>query len=227
MKPKIFLWETLPVTRSFFFHNEINILHQNVCGINNKKLELELYLATLEDKISYVCISEHFLNEKLATLFSLMNYTVVSFNTRVNKNRGGTLILGRSNVNCVEMPISKTLYERDSFEICCVKDIETDLCICSCYRTPDDKNFVNFMERLEKLLEYFFNKKCIICGDFNIDLLTDCRKKTEFVNLLTCFNFRPLIYEVTFIRNDSSSCIDNILTNLQDENIIKCNTDHN
>lgn len=188
---------------------QLNIFFPNVCGINNKKSELVLYLATLTDKYNYLCICEHFLNKTQVSLLNFADYTVVSYNTRVNKKRGGTLILGSKDLNCIELPISKTLYQIDSFELSCVKDTETDICICSCYQTPDAKNFDIFMDRLDKLLEYFFNKKCIISGDFNIDLLTDSRKKTEFINLLTCYNFRPLIHDVTFIRNDSRSCIDN------------------
>lgn len=206
---------------------QLNIFYQNLCGINNKRQELEVYLSALPDNFNYLCISEHFLNNKLVSLLNFTNYMVVSYNTRINKKRGGTLILGSKNVNCVELPIAKTLYKMDSFEICCVKDNETEICICSCYRTPDDKNFEDFMERLEKLLEYLFNKKCFICGDFNIDLLTDRRKKAEFMNLLTCFNFRPLIHDVTFIRNESRSCIDNILVNISEDKIINCNIDNN
>lgn len=83
------------------------------------------------------------------------------------------------------------------------------------------------MEQLEKMLEHFFDKKCIICGDFNVDVLIDCKKQNELISLLKSYNFRHLINEITFIRNDSESCIDNFFTNLPEEYVGKNVVDHN
>ncbi|KAH9631319.1 hypothetical protein HF086_012570 [Spodoptera exigua] len=115
----------------------------------------------------------------------------------------------------------------EAFEICCIKDTSTGLYLCSCYRTPDNKNFELFMIKIEKLLEYLFKRKSIICGDFNVDLMVESKYRTEFVSLLACYNFRLLINTPTFIRNNNASCIDNIITNLPDDCVGQCEVDHN
>lgn len=205
----------------------LNIYHQNLCGVMNKKNELEVYVETLDKRLDYVCISEHFLNESTAKVFNLNSYKLVAYNTRKSKLRGGSLILGhvdRQTEICE--PINK-LYKMECFEVCGAKDTITGLYICCCYRNPIDKNFEQFLERLEKLLDYLLNKKCIICGDFNIDLLVDNKKSAEFLSLLKCYNFRNLIDSPTFIRNNSISCIDNIITNLPDACVLSDEVDHN
>lgn len=207
--------------------NRLSIFHQNMCGLNNKKDVLEIYLDSLCSPSNYLCISEHFLNEELVSLLNLSKYNVASYNTRVNKLRGGTIILAETDREYEDLPIAKKLHNMNSFEICCVKDVSTGLSVCCCYRTPYDKNLDTFMVRLERLLEHFFNKNCVICGDFNIDLSTDNKKRNDLLNLLTCYNFRPLISSTTFIRNDSRSCIDNVFTNLSDDHVISCDVDHN
>lgn len=206
---------------------ELNIFHQNVCGLQNKKSELELYLSCLPVEQTYVGFSEHFLSCNTLPLFNLSNYLMSSYCYRDNKSRGGTLILSVTGRQCEDILFCKSLFETDIFEVCGTRDTQTDLCICCFYRIPSDKLFGKFIVKLEKLLDYFFNKKTIIVGDFNVNLLLNNQYKQEFLALLTSYNFRPLIDAVTYIRNESQSCIDNFLTNLPDENIIKIDVDHN
>jgi hypothetical protein len=80
-----------------------------------------------------------------------------------------------------------------------VKDCDTNLNIICCYRNPIDVNFDQFMNRLEQLLEHFFSKKCVIVGDFNINLLKEDKKTGDFLSLLACYNFRHLISVATYI----------------------------
>lgn len=115
-----------------------------------------------------------------------------------------------------DLRICKQLYKINCFEVCGVKDLETNTYIICCYRIPEKSNIDSFMQRLEQLLQHFINKQCIICGDFNINLSKDDSKRHSFLSLLTCYNFRHLIYSDTFRRNNSSSCIDNILTNIDE-----------
>lgn len=55
------------------------------------------------------------------------------------------------------------------------------------------------------------NKDIILCGDFNIDLLTDNSLEKRFCNILEDFNFVPTINTYTRIANNSRTCIDNFL----------------
>ncbi|XP_048485094.1 uncharacterized protein LOC125490303 [Plutella xylostella] len=208
-------------------HREVHIFHQNVCSISNKKDDFELYISGLDKQPMYVCMTEHFLNKFSAPLFNMNHYYMAACNTRGIKSRGGSLILAHQNCKCEELEICKKMYKIDSFELCGVKDNDTNLIILCLYRTPTEKNFVEFITKLESLLEHFFSKKVILVGDFNVDLLTNNRYKNDFLNILTCYNFRPLFDEATFIRNNSLSCIDNFLTNLPTDDITNIEIDHN
>lgn len=179
----------------------LNIYLQNLCGVGNKKEELEIYLQDFHLDNLYVCITEHFLTIESAPQFNVSNYKMVSLNTRKNKKRGGSLIMARNDIVCEEVPFCQKIYKIESFEICGVKDVSTNIYIFCCYRNPMDQNYETFLSKLEQLLEHFFNKKCIICGDFNIDLLKSDKKTSNFLTLLTSYNFRPIINEVTYKRN--------------------------
>jgi hypothetical protein len=204
----------------------LNVFHQNVCGINPKKDLMELYLNGLYNKPHYVCFSEHFLTSSAVNYLSFDDYTLVSHFTRVNKTRGGTLILADKTRRTELLSGWQKLSRVEHFEICGVKDLDTNMHICCCYQ--NGKNFNGFLERLEQLLQYLFDKKCIICGDFNVDMLTNNKKKKDFLQLLRSYNFRHLVdKKVTFKRNESESCIDNILTNLPDDCVVRTIIDHN
>lgn len=202
----------------------LNLLHQNICGINNKRDQLELYLECLQKISDYVCISEHFLNQNSIEHFKLSNYNVITFYARTKKIRGGTLILGLNNKNYTEIDCRK--YARvESFELCGVKDLNSDINIFCCYQ--NNKNYASFLENLELFLQIYFDKKVVIMGDFNVNLHNDDCKAREFLNLLKCYNFRALIQNTTFIRNNTQSCIDNILTNIHEESVESATVDHN
>ena len=64
-------------------------------------------------------------------------------------------------------------------------------------------------------------KPCYLLGDFNINLLnTDKHRETEnFLNLLYAHGFYPLIDKPTRITPNSSTLIDNILTNVHPSSI--------
>lgn len=205
----------------------LNIVFQNVCGILNKKDELEVYLNTLESQPSYVCLCEHFLTPLSVQCFNFNNYGLVSYNVRHNKKRGGTLILAKDGVTCEETDVGKKLYKRDSFEVCTVKDITTGMNICCCYRVPNTDTLNSFFQQLECLLDCYFDKKCIILGDFNLDILLNGKHQTELLTLLKCYNLRHLINCPTFIRGDSSSSIDNIFSNFDMDLVTSIEVDHN
>lgn len=207
---------------------EIGVYFQNVCGISNKVNDFELYLSTeLDVAPNYICLAEHFLTATTAPLLKIDNYEVKAYNARINKTRGGTLILAKGVSGCEEIKFSSKVYKRDIFEICGVRDLDTNLNIFCIYRVPDKNNFDNFLQSLELLLENCFNKKTIISGDFNVDLLKDNEQKTNLQILLRCYNYRFLVDSVTFIRNECRSCIDNIITNVHRESVLDTSIEHN
>lgn len=225
---KHFFVTNLEISNNAINFDTVCVFLQNVCGVHGKREELDLYLeAETSHKPHYVCLTEHFLNCENVLLFNLTNYKLVSHNSRKNMKRGGSLILGISGRHCTELNICKKLYSREYFEICGIRDVESDLNIFCIYRNHKIKYYDEFMEKIENLLNQFFNKKCLICGDFNIDLLVDDHYRNNFLNLLRCYNFRPLFNSATFSRGSASSCLDNILTNVAEPQIVQTIVDDN
>ncbi|XP_047992420.1 uncharacterized protein LOC125231109 [Leguminivora glycinivorella] len=205
----------------------INVYHQNLCGISNKKLDLELYLDSLPVVQHFVCVTEHFLNKVTVPLLVLPEYYLATYNVRTNKKRGGSLILSRNDKKTEELSMCNKLYLAEAFEVCGIRDVETNINVICCYRSPRESNFEIFMEKLELMLNHFFNKNCLICGDFNINLHLRDSRSTALLTLLKCYNFRPLVITSTFLRNNSESCIDNVFTNLTESSILSIDVDHN
>jgi exonuclease III len=98
-------------------------------------------------------------------------------------------------------------------EVCAVKiQCESShICIFSVYRAPSG-NFTHFMYKMDKILKslYSLNPEFIICGDFNIDYLTDIYRKSQLNSLLNSCNLFSTADFPTRIQNTSKSAIDNI-----------------
>lgn len=60
-----------------------------------------------------------------------------------------------------------------------------------------------------------------------MNFLEDNRQKRDFLTLLECYNFKHLISDVTFVRNNSESCLDNFITNISEHKISGVRIDHN
>lgn len=117
------------------------------------------------------------------------------------------------------------------FEICGVETLikKQKLYIFSVYRSPDSdvKMFIN---KLDSLLNYACknkNAKVILCGDFNIDQLSDSKHKNMLNDVLLSYQINNLVTVPTRVTNNTSSCIDYISTNIIKTNYVKCEVDFN
>jgi exonuclease III len=98
-------------------------------------------------------------------------------------------------------------------QLCSIK-IQSDLSyiyILSVYRAPSG-NFTNFVHKMDKILRFLCSSKMefIVCGDFNIDYLTDNSRKSQLNSLLNSYNLFNTADFPTRIQNLSMSAIDNI-----------------
>ena len=93
----------------------------------------------------------------------------------------------------------------------------------------------NFCDYLQETLSNpaVFNKQVFILGDFNINLLNynSSRPITNYVNFLFSKQFLPYIIHPSRVSAHSSTLIDNILSNITDNEILSGNiltqiTDH-
>ena len=89
------------------------------------------------------------------------------------------------------------------------------------YRTPGS-NIDSFINWVAEKFTKTNHKTMFICGDYNIDLLNPNkhRKTDEFINTLYSLSLYPKITRPSRITSHCATLIDNIFTNVLDNNII-------
>ncbi|PNF22769.1 hypothetical protein B7P43_G06670 [Cryptotermes secundus] len=123
---------------------------------------------------------------------------------------GGVCILVKDDLSYQELDLKNLSMER-VFEVCAVKIILNNrkLCILCIYRAPDG-DICQFIERLDSTLSYLVSLKLepIICGDTNINYLSENCKKVQLQALLDTYNLTQIIEFPTRISTTSVSLID-------------------
>jgi exonuclease III len=196
------------------------IYHQNIRSIKNEKDELAILLNSEGNNPDIVCISEHHLSVNELCTFSMIEYnTATGFSWHVYKN-GGVCILVKDNTLCQVLDLSSFSIER-IFEACAIRITinKVKLCIMCLYRAPDgDLN--QFIEQLDVMFQHLRSKniRLIICGDTNINYLTENYKKEKIQLVLDTYNLDQIIDFPTRTSSNSSSLIDNFFL---DRNIHK------
>lgn len=84
------------------------------------------------------------------------------------------------------------------------------------YRPPDS-DYKTFRDHFENILLHInqISKKCIIMGDFNINISKEDKNGTDFQNTLYSSSFSPTIDKCTRVTEKTKAIIDNIITNVQ------------
>jgi hypothetical protein len=79
------------------------------------------------------------------------------------------------------------------------------------YRAPSG-NFNLFLKRLDDILKSFYrvDSKLILCGDINVDYLTEDEKKRQLDALLLTYNLTSIVHFPNRTQGSSSTTIDNI-----------------
>ena len=88
-----------------------------------------------------------------------------------------------------------------------------NILIKAVYRAPSG-NFNMFLKRLDDILKslYRVDLKFIICGDINIDYLTQDDRKRQLDAMLLTYNLASIVHFPTRSQGCSSTAIDNIFT---------------
>jgi hypothetical protein len=130
--------------------------------------------------------------------------------------QGGVCIYVSNDIQFSTINLEQYNREKD-LEICALKIcIPSNSFIILCiYRSPTG-NFNYFLNQLESILNklYKVSIDLIICGDFNINHLSDTPRKLLLESLLASYNLFNTVKFPTRILNNSSTLIDNIYINM-------------
>jgi exonuclease III len=168
--------------------NYLKILQQNVHGLAHKTKEFLISL--LPNCPQILCLMEHHLRTEEIANTNLDQYTLGAQFCRQTYKQGGVCIYVSNDSQFSTINLEQYNREKD-LEICSLKiRIPSKSFIILCiYRAPTG-NFNYFLNQLESILNklYKVSTDLIICGDFNINHLSDTPRKLLLESLLASYN---------------------------------------
>lgn len=198
----------------------LSVVHHNLQCVKNKIEEVELMLS--QENIDILCVSETWTQDSEINYINFSGYNISSFFCRQSFLHGGTMILTKNTIDCIENNKLVNLSIDKVFE-CSAIDLKINnenYCIICLYRSPNsDLNI--FMSKLEECLNLLTDKcnlpHIIICGDFNINYLCKDKRTTDLIDLVNSYYIFPVFNEPTRMQNNTMSAIDYIMTNMNDK----------
>ena len=195
--------------------NKFAVVHQNIRGLNNKTDELLISLSPSTPQI--ICLTEHHLKPDEIGNICLGHYTLGTSFCRRSFKQGGVCIFASDNTSTEVIDLEQHTKEKD-LEICALQTYIASACfvIICVYRSPTG-DFNYFIDQLEVILNriYKISRYIILCGDFNINFLENNTKKYSLDALLASFNLSGIVNFPTRTSYQSSTQIDNIFINTQ------------
>lgn len=166
-------------------------------------------------------MTEHWKSSEEIGSYIPHGYLLASSYCRTKGHHGGCAILLEQGIQHSERVDIKSLSVPGSVE-CCASMIVIDtvkyLIICM-YRpnTPPLTDITVFFEKFSLILDQCMleNVNFIITGDFNVDILSSTNESNMFLSLLDMYNLGVRINEPTRITLNSSSCLDNVISNTE------------
>ena len=208
--------------------NSLSVFHTNISSITANSDKLKELLVDLSWNFDIIALSETWNDEKTDDNFtppSIPGYAPYD-GTTGSSLKGGCGFFVKSNMTTIprkdlgfKIEVSDSQTENCWIEI--VNDKGPNTVIGVFYRHPSNQH-EEFLKNLENKLKVVKkeNKKTIICGDFNINLLNFDKDKNvnEFLCTMLESGFQPCITEPTRITNSNKpSLVDNIFVNTFDD----------
>jgi hypothetical protein len=157
--------------------------------------------------------------EELQQTF-IEDYNLSAYFCRKSYAKGGVCTYVHKSLNFENIDLDMYCIEK-GFEVCALKlNLKlTQTCIITIYRAPSG-NFNLFINELDLILRKLCNPalEYIICGDTNIDYLTNNGKKNQLEALLLTYSLTSTVNFPTRYQNNSTTVIDNIFININRKN---------
>jgi len=144
----------------------------------------ELLCRLSYDPPNIMCISEQNLHHEELTSFHIENYVLGSCCCRKSKHKGGFCIFLHNSIKFTSFYTDNFCLDQ-VFEACAIhlNSKHDKFCILATYRSRQG-NFNTFLTKFDLILHKFYNHNFnfIICGDINVDSLTENAKKLNLTD---------------------------------------------
>ena len=215
--------------------NDLSLFHMNVRSLSLHFDELISTLSTLKINFDIIGLSETWnsIENPVKTNVQIPGYSYFPYQS--HSQNGGVVLYVKSGLS----PTPRPDLSRDStsFETVWV-EVENrngkNYLFCCAYRHPSS-DLDSFSEYLQEILSNpaVSNKQVFILGDFNVNLLNynSHTPTANYVNFLFSKQFLPYITHPSRVSENSSTLIDNIFSNISDNETVSGNiltniTDH-
>ena len=215
--------------------NDLSLLHLNIRSLSLHVDELASTLATLKINFDVIGVSETWnsFENPIEANVEIPGY--VYFPCQSHSQNGGVALYMKSGLTLIPRPdLSKDSTDFESVWVEIENKNGKNYLFCCAYRHPST-SFDTFSEYLQEVLSIpaVSNKQVFILGDFNINLLNynSCTPITNYVNFLFSKQYLPYIIHPSRVSAHSATLIDNIFSNITDNETISGNiltqiTDH-
>jgi Endonuclease-reverse transcriptase len=196
----------------------------SILAVNSRSLihnfnKIELLLQNFQHNPDIIAVSETWLkNHQPLDLFTMNNYSLISFPRTSNKRGGGVAMYINANINynILKPPAFPQATPWEIFAVEVALQNAQNVIIVNLYRPPDTDmtSFTDFITEYINSLN-IKKKHLLIVGDFNIDLLRYNLQTpiTSFLDSMLSSGLSPVITLPTRITHASASLLDNIFTN--------------
>lgn len=190
----------------------------NIQSLRNK---IEIFSDFLhEQKVDIAALSEHWLSQDMIERIYIPGYNIAGKFCRTSSCHGGAAIIVRDDLQYKELLDLSRLAVEKVTEIAAVRFPKLRLTLIQIYRPPSsdiDYFFSVLNEVLENCYNNYSEDRIIFSGDFNIDLIKPSRDRNKLMSIFETFNMK-YIFELPSRENScSSTCIDNMFTNVSKE----------
>ena len=203
-------------------HNQqsLSLLHINARSMNKNFDSMDLFFSSIQHfPFSIIGITETWLNNKSPPLFNIENYKLIRADRSYGRG-GGVALYIHDSLTFKERPdLSVDGSEYIFIEI--INKQAKNILVGVMYRPPHS-NIDMFVDRLEESLSLISreNKIIYLMGDYNINLLPHALNNIglRLLTTLSSYSLHPHINKATRITSITETLIDNIFSNIFNEN---------
>ena len=197
-------------------NSDFSIIHFNVRSLKANYDTLSLCLTKLDFSFKAIGLTETWLNEANADLYTLNNYNHI-YRYREGQVGGGVSLYLNSNLVYKERRDIENYFVSSAEAVF----VETKQYIIACIYRPPSSSLSEFNTDLAKVLDIISKegKNCYLMGDLNINIANmNNNLNKDFIDTMYSYYFHPMISVPTRVTETSATLIDNIFTNVFGDN---------
>lgn len=194
--------------------NPFNLMHINCRSLYNKINEIKLL--TNMFKLNVLAMTETWLEEEIANLILIPEYTLIHKSRNSSKRGGGVGFLVSNEINYQTIDLEIPEISTFEFQVIKILTAKSQHIFLICIYRPPGTPIDAFITELEILLNNkALSKRVIITGDLNINLLKASAHEPSgnFFNCMMANRYIPLINKPTRVTSETSTLIDNFFVN--------------